>query len=158
MSGGTRFYKQYSAGRCICQLPCAFLRTASRLFDPLSGAVCRSCSPLRHGKAAAFSPLSLAALRASRQVWLPLAIFASPVAAGLQIWTAAPAPPRLFRPQDAPRLRSPAGGAKCQPVVIRVGCGKAKLRKTSPYHKLLAEERTCTCLSLRERWHVAPAT
>ena len=93
MSGGTRFYKQYSAGRCICQPSCALFCGPSAA-APLSGAVCRPCSPLS------------------------LTSFGS----------------------------SPAGGAKCQPVVIRVGCGKAKPRKTSPYHKLWAGERTCTCL------------
>ena len=45
---------------------------------------------------------------------------------------------------------SPAGGAKCQPVGKGQVSGKRKPEKTSPYHKLLAEERTCTCLPLRD--------
>ena len=53
--------------------------------------------------------------------WLRCPVFAARAKAACKKQTAAPAPPRLFRPQDAPRLRSPAGGAKCQPVVIRAG-------------------------------------
>ena len=37
---------------------------------------------------------------------LPLPKFSAPDAVRLKIWTAAPAPPRLFLPQAAPRLRS----------------------------------------------------
>ena len=37
---------------------------------------------------------------------LPFAKFSAPNAVRLKIWTAAPAPPRLFLPQAAPRLRS----------------------------------------------------
>ena len=37
---------------------------------------------------------------------LPFAKFSAPDAVRLKIWTAAPAPPRLFLPQAAPRLRS----------------------------------------------------
>ena len=37
---------------------------------------------------------------------LPLPKFSARGAARLKIWTAAPAPPRLFLPQAAPRLRS----------------------------------------------------
>ena len=58
----------------------------------------------------------------------------------------------------APCASSPAGGAKCQPVGKGQVSGKEKPEKTSPYHKLWAEERTCTCLPLRGRWHVASAT
>ena len=63
----------------------------------------------------------------------------------------------LFRPQDVVAVRAPAGGAKCQPVGKGQVGGKEKPGKTSPYHKLSAEERTCTCLP-GGRWHVASAT
>ena len=46
----------------------------------------------------------------------------------------------------APCDSSPAGGAKCQPVGKGQVSGKEKPGKTSPYHKLWAGERTCTCL------------
>ena len=83
--------------------------------------------------------------------WLRCPVFAARAKAACKKQTAAPAPPRLPRPLDAARLRSPAGGAKCQPVVHGQVGGKEKPRKTSPYHKLLAKERTCTCLPLRTR-------
>ena len=92
------------------------------------------------------SPLSLAALRASRQPLLRLADFCGAHDMRLQKPERCATHSSLFRPQDAVAVRAPAGGAKCQPVGKGQVGGKGKPRKTSPYHKLLAGERTCTCL------------
>ena len=60
--------------------------------------------------------------------------------------------PSQSQSPDGACASSPAGGAKCQPVGKGQVGGKEKPRKTSPYHKLWVEERTCTCLPLRGRW------
>ena len=112
-----------------------------RLFSPLSGTVCRPCSPLRH------------VADATCHFWLPLAKFAARVAARLQMWTAAPAPPRLPRPQDAARLRSPAGGGKCKFVLWPKVGGKAKFFRASPYHPPDLYPRADTWLPPRGSWH-----
>ena len=64
--------------------------------------------------------------------WLRCPVFAARAKAACKKQTAAPAPPRLFRPQDAPRLRSPAGGAKCKFVLWPKAGGKEKLLLSFP--------------------------
>ena len=66
--------------------------------------------------------------------WLRCPVFAARAKAACKKQTAAPAPPRLFRPQDAPRLRSPPGEASASAFsgpkqVVRRSCFRA-----FPYH------------------------